>query len=67
MDVYREGIGKQEGRRETDKAKVRDRKTKVEERGEVSLNWESITEACVKRPLSVSRKHTEMCSSAGAL
>lgn len=37
------------------------------ERAEVSLNWESITEARAERPLSVSRKHTEMCSSAEAL
>lgn len=40
---------------------------KGEESEEVSLNWESITEACVEQPLSVSRKHTEMCSSAGGL
>lgn len=32
-----------------------------------SLNWESITEAWVGQPFSVSRKHTEMCSSAQAL
>lgn len=31
------------------------------------LNWESITEVWVQQPLSVSHKHTEMCSSAGAL
>lgn len=67
MDKYRERIGIRKARGKTDKAKVRGRKTKGEESEEVSLNWESITEACVEQLLSVSRKHTEMCSSAEAL
>lgn len=54
--------------KEGKKAKEGGKKDKREaERAEVSLNWESITEARVERPLSVSRKHTEMCSSAEAL
>lgn len=58
----------EEGEREGNKAKREGEKDKREGgRAEVSLNWESITEARVERPLSVSRKHTEMCSSAEAL
>lgn len=67
MDAYAERMGIQKASKKTDKAKARDRKTKGEKSEEVSLNWESITEACVEQPLSVSRKHTEMCSSAGGL
>lgn len=59
-------IGKEE-ERETYQVKERDKKTKGGERREVTLNWESITEAQVQQPLSVSRKHTEMCSTARAL
>lgn len=55
----KEGKKAKEGGGEKDKREA--------ERAEVSLNWESITEARVERPLSVSRKHTEMCSSAEAL
>lgn len=58
----------EEGERDGNKAKREGEKDKREGgRAEVSLNWESITEARVERPLSVSRKHTEMCSSAEAL
>lgn len=46
--IYREGekmnIGKEE-ERETYQVKERDKKTKGVERREVTLNWESITEA----------------------
>lgn len=46
--IYREGekmnIGKEE-ERETYQVKERDKKTKGGERREVTLNWESITEA----------------------
>lgn len=48
MCIYREGekmnIGKEE-ERETYQVKERDKKTKGVERREVTLNWESITEA----------------------
>lgn len=57
--------GKQ-GEKKTQKRGERKTKRKAE-RAEVSPNWESITEARAELPLSVSRKHTEMCSSAEAL
>ncbi len=63
----RDRIGIHGRRWEREIKQKRETKTKGGERGEASLNWESITEAWVQRPLSVSRKHTEMCSSAGAL
>lgn len=58
--------GEREGRRKRQK-RGGEKDKREAERAEVSLNWESITEARVERPLSVSRKHTEMCSSAEAL
>lgn len=62
-EEYMEGCVREKGKaRERKQVKCGER-----ERREVSLNWESITEAWVEQPLSVSRKHTEMCSSAQAL
>lgn len=62
-EEYMEGFVREKGKAREKIGKM----WRERERREVSLNWESITEAWVEQPLSVSRKHTEMCSSAQAL